>query len=163
MKTLLILRHAKSGWDNPSLNDHDRTLTKRGLKTAPLMGQLIADQEIVPDRILSSTARRARETAFLVGEHCGYSRAVELNEDLYPTSVPRCIDALSDVSDDVVTLLLVAHNPGLEHLVELLTGSYEVLPTAALVQVTLEMASWSDMSSEVPATLVNFWRPRELF
>jgi phosphohistidine phosphatase len=163
MKTLLILRHAKSSWDDASLDDHERPLNKRGLRTAPLMGQLIADERIVPDCILSSTAKRARETAFLVGKNCGFLPSIEIDPQLYPSSAAGCIDVLTNLPDDVSTLLLVAHNPGLERLVEVLTGTFERLPTAALVQLSLEIDDWADLDASVATTLVNLWRPRELF
>lgn len=163
MKTLLILRHAKSSWDDSGLDDHDRPLNKRGLRTAPLMGELIRAENIVPDLILSSTARRARETAYIVGENCGYDKAVELNSSLYPTSAPTCLNLLAEVDDANNNVLLVGHNPGLEHLVEHFAGHYERLPTATLVQFGFEIESWSDLSDQTTAIPVNLWRPKEVF
>lgn len=163
MKTLLILRHAKSSWENASQSDHDRPLNKRGKRTAPLVGGLIRDEKIVPDLILSSTARRARETAFLVGENCGYTRAVELRAELYPTSVERCLTVLRQIDGENDCLLVVGHNPGLEEVVERLTLRFERLPTAALVQLSLDLEDWPDLSESTSATLVNLWRPREIF
>lgn len=163
MKTLLILRHAKSSWDDPDCDDHDRPLNPRGLRTAPLVGQLIRDENIVPELIVSSTAKRARETAHIVGENCGYQSAVELNPNLYPTSAPSCLNVLADIDDRYDSVLLVGHNPGLEHLAEHFSGHYERLPTAALVQFSLDVENWSDLSADTAATLVNLWRPKEVF
>ncbi|GAB4145551.1 MAG: histidine phosphatase family protein [Planctomycetaceae bacterium] len=163
MKTLLLLRHAKSSWDDSSLEDYDRPLNKRGKKAAPKMGYVILEENILPDAIITSPARRARETAFLVAEECGFGGAIEVDLALYPTSSASCIDVLSNLSEDIDTVLLVAHNPGLEQLVESLTGTYERLPTAALVQLCLEIDDWTDLTGSTPATLLNLWRPRELF
>ena len=83
MKTVLLLRHAKSSWDNPAVDDHERPLNKRGLKAAPRMGQLIADEGLKPDVIVSSTAVRAATTAAAIAEECGYDGEIHYTDDLY--------------------------------------------------------------------------------
>ena len=89
MKTLLLLRHAKSSWDQPEMKDHDRPLNKRGKKEAPKVGKYLKDNNLVPDLILSSTARRAHDTAQAVAEESGFDKPIELNQDLY-MSDPAC-------------------------------------------------------------------------
>ena len=84
MKTVLILRHAKSSWSNPSLADIDRPLNKRGKNDAPRMGTLIKEQDIVPDLILSSPALRARKTAEAVSEYSGFEGQIDFVPDFYP-------------------------------------------------------------------------------
>ena len=162
MRTLLILRHGKSSWKHPGLADHDRPLNKRGLRDAPRMGRLLRDEDLVPDRIVSSTAVRARATAELVAGELGYRGTVERSRDLYLASVPDIIRVLANDGGDAARLLVVGHNPGLEELVAALTGGYAALPTAALARVDLELDAWSNLTGSTPARLVNLWRPREL-
>ena len=162
MKTLLVLRHGKSSWKHPGLADHDRPLNKRGLRDAPRMGRLLRDEDLAPERIVSSTAVRARETARLVAGEAGRGSAVEQTQRLYLASVPEIIRVLGEVGGDASRLLVVGHNPGLAALVACLTGCAEALPTAALAQIRLELQSWSRLEESTPARLVNLWRPREL-
>jgi len=162
MKTLLLLRHAKSSWKNSNLTDHDRPLNKRGKRDAPRMGYLLRREELTPGQIISSTARRARETAALVAEQSGFTAAVELNSNLYHASPEALATVLHELYYEDDPVLLVAHNPGLERFLELLTGQYEPLPTAALAHITLDLADWRQLRPETRGTLVNLWRPREL-
>ena len=132
MKTLLILRHAKSGWDDPDLPDHDRPLTERGKKDAKRIGQLLLERGLVPDQIISSTAKRARKTASKVAKACGYAGEVEMTNRLYLASPLQIIEVLREVGDECSTVLVVAHNPGLEELLGQLTGHPEPMSTATL-------------------------------
>jgi len=162
MKTLLLLRHAKSSWKDADLTDHDRSLNKRGKRDAPAMGRLLLEKGLTPQQIISSTARRARDTAALIAEQSGFTGAIELNGDLYhagPEALAGCLSQLYYEDDPV---LLVAHNPGLERFLELLTGQYERLPTAALAQISLDLGDWSQLRPETRGTLENLWRPREM-
>ena len=97
MKTLLILRHAKSSWKFPDLSDHDRPLNRRGKQDAPRMGRLLKEKGLVPDLVISSTATRAKDTATAVAKHSGYKGRKINFESLYaacacclPNSTPRC-------------------------------------------------------------------------
>lgn len=163
MKTLLILRHAKSSWDDPTLDDHDRPLNLRGLKTAPLMGQLIKEKDLVPDMILSSTALRAVDTAQLIARACGYAGKVQMIEHFYPGSNHDYITTLSQQKADTPVIMIIGHNPGLEIFLEHLTGRKEHLPTAALAQIHLPIESWMQLTSRTKGVLVNIFRPREIF
>jgi phosphohistidine phosphatase len=162
MKTLLLLRHAKSDWSDGSLPDHDRPLNRRGRETAPQMGRLIASLGLTPDRILTSTAVRARDTAELVARSAGYEGEIEHRPDLYHASPHDCLAALGNLPDEIDSAMIVAHNPGLEELVSGLAGNYERYPTAALAQVELDIAAWKDLRDWSQARLVNIWRPKEL-
>jgi phosphohistidine phosphatase len=162
MKTLLILRHAKSGWDDPSIPDHDRPLTERGKKDAQRIGQLLLEYGLVPDRIITSTAKRAHKTAGKVAKACGYAGEVEQAKRLYLASPPQIIEVLREVGDEHATVLVVAHNPGLEELVRQLTGQPEPMPTATLAQVAVEIGSWRSLSVPSGERLVQVWRPKEL-
>jgi len=162
MKTLLILRHAKSSWDIPALADHDRPLNKRGRRDAPRMGALLRDQGLVPDIILSSTAKRARATAELAGEAAGYSGPISLTSKLYLAAPEDYIAVLRNLPAEIETAMVVGHNPGLEDLLEELTGLAEHLPTAALARVALPIADWPELTTDVEGELKALWVPREL-
>ncbi|HXV60515.1 MAG TPA: histidine phosphatase family protein [Vicinamibacteria bacterium] len=160
MKTLMLLRHAKSSWKDETLDDHERPLNKRGKRAAPLMGRLIKKEALVPDLIISSTAVRARRTAEAVAETSGYARAVELDEELYLAPAGKLLDVAARVPGDTVRrLLLVAHNPGMEDLVAMLSGRSERFPTAALAVFELSVDRWRDVALGVETRLVSLFRP----
>lgn len=142
MKTLLILRHAKSGWDNPDLSDFDRPLNSRGLEAAPLMGTVIYDNNLQPQMILSSPAKRAKQTAILVKETAEIKEDITFVEDIYEASPLKLLKIVSELSDKNDTVLMIGHNPGLEGFVKMLTGDSYTLPTAALVQIDLNIENW---------------------
>lgn len=162
MKTLLILRHAKSSWNYPELSDHDRPLNNRGKRDAPLVGQLLADEDLVPELILSSSAARARSTAKLVADYCGYDDEIQLVRDLYHAGPETFYEIISRVPDSKGRIMVVGHNPGIEELLEDLTGSWERMPTAALAQVELLITSWHEIDSFVNAKIINLWLPKDL-
>ncbi len=161
MKELLILRHAKSSWKDAGSSDHDRTLNKRGKEAAPRMGTLLADEDLVPDLIVSSTAKRARSTAKRVAEAAGFEGEITQERALYLASTTGILDVIASVPDTVQRLLVVGHNPGFEELVLQLTGSYERFPTGALAHVELGIESWREAPT-ARGRLVGLWRPREL-
>jgi phosphohistidine phosphatase len=163
MKTLMLLRHAKSSWKDSDLADHDRPLNKRGRKTAPMMGRLLSTEGVVPDLILSSTAVRARETAEAVAESSSYEGPIELVESLYLAPPGKLLgEAQSRTPDSVVRLLLVAHNPGLEELVEILSGARHAFPTAALAVFEVGIERWKALELGVETKLSKIYRPREI-
>ncbi len=162
MKTLLILRHAKSSWKKPGLTDHDRPLNKRGKHDAPRMGELIREKALVPDLIVSSSAKRARQTADRLAQACGYQNEVRLEDDLYMAHPEAFIQVLKFLSDEFDSVMVVGHNPGVEELLRLLTGREEVVPTAALAHLTLPIRRWSEMNGQTTGELTNLWRPKEL-
>ncbi len=162
MKTLLLLRHAKSSWKDENQADHDRPLNRRGKEDAPRMGRHIAAERLMPDLILSSTAKRARKTAAKVAEHCGYSGEVRKLNELYLAAPDVYIATLHALPDDVRRVLVVGHNPGMQMLVAVLSGANGDFPTAALAQIELPIDAWSDLTRETRGRLVRLWRPREL-
>ncbi len=161
MKTILILRHAKSSWDNLSIADHDRPLNKRGKRDAPRMGQLIRDEEILPDLIISSTAKRAAATAKAVAHACNYEGEIEYNHSFYHADADTFLDRISSLQGEHKIVMVVSHNPGVEELLEVLTGLWERMPTAALAQVDLSIAKWSELD-EAEGSLKNLWIPKSL-
>ena len=162
MKTLLILRHAKSSWKHPGLADHDRPLTKRGNRDAPRVGLLLHRQALTPDLIVSSTAVRARCTAVQVAERSGCGRPVELDRQLYLAEPEAVVEVVRSFGGEASRVLVVGHNPGLEELVARLSGHAEVLPTAALAQIELPLAEWAELRAFTRGRLANLWRPKEL-
>ena len=122
MKTLLILRHAKSSWDDPGLRDHDRPLNRRGKRDAPRMGRLIADRDLIPDRIVSSTAVRARTTAALAAAEFDHDVEIETTRDLYGAHPDGYIEVAEERGGAAERLMVVGHNPGITALVSRLTG-----------------------------------------
>ena len=164
MKTLMLLRHAKSSWKEEGLSDHDRPLNKRGKKTAPMMGRLLLENKLVPDLILSSTALRARRTAEAVAEACNYKNSIKHVAELYLASAGELLFQAQSRKDhdDIDRLMLVAHNPGMEALVSRLSGHPEPFPTAALAVFELGIDSWRALELGVETSLLDLWRPREL-
>jgi len=162
MKTLLILRHAKSSWKRRDRPDHDRPLNKRGQRDAPRVGRRLRDEDLTPDLILASTAKRAHDTAEAVAEASGYEGEIEFHSELYLADPEAYLRALRNVSDDYRCVMVIGHNPGLEELVETLTGEAEAMPTAALAQVELPLERWRDVNDETEGRLVNVWRPKEM-
>lgn len=162
VKTLLILRHAKSSWKDTSLDDIDRPLNKRGRRDAPRMGKLIRKENLLPDLIVSSNARRARETVEYIIQEADYHGDILWREALYAASPEAYIQALRELPDMYERVMVVGHNPGLEELIAMLTDSWESMPTAALAQLSLDVASWSDVGYDPVGKLIKVWRPKEL-
>ena len=163
MKTLLVLRHAKSSWKDSSLEDHDRPLNKRGKADAPRMGKLIREQELVPDLIVSSTARRAKKTAEEVADESKFSGEVVLEKRFYLASPVSMVEILKEIPDPSADrVMIVGHNPGQEELVRALTGADETFPTASLAQIELPIDRWADLELTTQGKLVGLWRPKEL-
>jgi phosphohistidine phosphatase len=162
MKMLLIMRHAKSSWDDTGLHDHDRPLNKRGKLNAPRMGRLLRELDLAPDLILTSSARRARDTAEAVADQSGYAGEIKVEEEFYAAPPEVVLEALAAAEDRYECILVIGHNPGLEELLEMLTGEQESLPTAAIARVDLPIASWQVLADETRGKLVKVWRPKEL-
>jgi phosphohistidine phosphatase len=162
MKSVLILRHAKSSWKDPDLTDHDRPLNKRGKGDASRMGKLLKREHLVPDTIISSTAIRARATAKAVAKASGYKGEIISNPSLYAAGPHAYIDALHDISDDYVRALIIGHNPGLEELVEILTDASHVMPTCSLAHVKLDIQNWLEIDCNTKGRLARIWQPRDL-
>jgi len=161
MKTLLILRHAKSSKDNPSLRDHDRPLNDRGRRDAPRVGTMLHEKNLVPDEILSSTALRAQETARAAARSAGFKKDIQLAADFYPGEPKDYISVLRELPGDLNCVMVVGHNPGIEELICALTGKPEDIPTAALTCLELPINGWDQLSSKTRAKLLFIWRPKE--
>jgi phosphohistidine phosphatase len=152
MKTLTLVRHAKSDWGQPGLADHDRPLNERGLRDAPEMGRRIRERGAIPDLIVSSTALRARTTAGLIAEALGLDAAsVVLEERLYGSSPETILRVVGELDGEVGRVMVVAHNPGISEFAHDLTGSGGDLPTCAVVELDFDVDEWAEIEFEPPA------------
>jgi phosphohistidine phosphatase len=145
MKTLLLLRHAKSDWDDPSLKDFDRPLAARGRRDAPRIGKALRKRGAAPDLIVSSPAARARETIEAVIKAAEIKVEVRFEEVVYGASSPELLKLIRHLPNDRPCVLLVGHNPGFEDLVGRLSGRAERMPTAALACIQFQIDNWEDV------------------
>lgn len=143
MKTLYLLRHAKSSWDNADLSDFERPLNERGMRAAPFMGKLMRERGLLPDLILSSPAERAKQTTLLVKEAGKLPAEIRFEESIYEASPLRLLRLISELDNDLDSVMLIGHNPGFEGLVHFLSGRSEAMPTAALAVIEMETDNWS--------------------
>src|SRR5216684_7088 len=118
MKTLLLLRHAKSSWKDTSLRDFDRPLNNRGIEAAQLIGKYTHQKKIQTELAISSPAERARQTAELVMKSARLKAELRFDERIYEASVARLLEVVSQIEDSANTVILVGHNPGFEGLFE---------------------------------------------
>ena len=158
---LYLLRHAKSSWDNPNLGDFDRPLNKRGQKSAPLMGSVLKERKIKPDKILCSPSVRTKETLELVLGTSKLKSPVEFVDGIYDASVGDLRSILRKQETDDQSILMIGHNPGMEGLLDNLTGIWERFPTACLAHIILDLEEWGDLK---PGCGKLNWilRPKEL-
>ena len=161
MKTLYLLRHAKSSWGDPTLRDFDRPLNKRGLKAAPLIGKQMLKHKVRPDLVLGSPAKRTRQTVEVVLEHAHLEPKTRLDERLYAAGSTGLLNVLREADDGAESVLVVGHNPGLQDLLEVLTGKLEAMPTAALARIRLDVDSWRETGQRA-GRLDWVLRPKEL-
>ena len=167
MPTLYLLRHAKSDWSDLTLPDEQRPLSDRGRRDAKHLAALLRRTHIEPDLVLCSTARRTRETLELLRTGLEHSE-VRLDSDLYGASATALLDRLHGVPEQVSSVMLIGHNPGLQDLAVWLTRpntrrrSLEAkFPTAALATITLPTSSWTQLR-EARAHLTDYTTPRQL-
>src|SRR3954471_11180534 len=167
MKTLTLLRHAKSGWDDPSLNDFARPLNARGREAARAMGRELRALGLAWDLILASPAARVTETIDGLRESYGPIAPV-YDEKVYLASLDTLVELVRATDDACATLLLVGHNPGMERLALLLSRGGPLhdevalkYPTGSLAEIAFAVDHWRDVA-ESGGTLTRFLRPRDL-
>jgi len=145
MKTLMLLRHAKSDWEDVSLPDFDRPLAARGKRDAPRVGKALRKRGLLPDLIISSPAARAKATIDAVIKTAKLEGELQFDEAIYGASSAELMTVVRRMRDDISCSLLVGHNPGFEDLVERLTGSHDRMPTAALACIEFQIDRWEDV------------------
>lgn len=169
-RTIMLMRHAKSSWDDPRHVDFDRPLANRGRLAATLMGTYLAEERLIPDRVLCSSAARTRETWRRAAMETGRNIPVEYLDDLYDAAPRAIIDRIAQLDDSVLYVLVVGHNPGMELAADQLVGDgvtdarrrlAEKFPTAALAVIDVELAAWSDLQPGC-GRLLRFVMPKDL-
>ena len=163
MKRLLILRHAKSSWNHPELSDFERPLNKRGRRAAPRMGRWIAENNLAPEVVICSTAKRAQQTYQLVQDVVNWDVETIHTDELYLAPAQTYIQHLSQLPDNIPTAMVIGHNPGMEELVSLLCGEYQSMPTCALAVITFDVNVWSQLAANgCSGKIQHHVLPREL-
>ena len=160
MKTLFVLRHAKSSWDNPDWSDFERPLNSRGLDAARFIGGLIYERRLAPQIIISSPAKRAKQTAVLVKEIAEISKPVVFDERIYEASPLTLFNLIREFDEKYKSVLIIGHNPGFENLVRVLTGETVQMPTAALAKINIDVEIWCAIESGM-GELEFLIRPKE--
>jgi phosphohistidine phosphatase len=149
MKTLYIIRHAKSSWENPDRSDFDRGLNDRGKRDAPRMGKRLKEKEIYPDLILSSPAKRALSTAKRIAKVLGYPESkIKTDRDLYHAAEETMLSIIQNLKDKNNIVFVFGHNPGLTDFVNTLMdqeGNIDNVPTCGIVAFKLHVDSWNDV------------------
>ena len=160
MKTLYLLRHAKSSWADTGIPDFERPLNGRGQKTAPFVGNLMKERALIPKLIICSPAKRARETANLVCLAAGFDTTIKFEPQIYEATVGTLVSIAAEIDNSFDSTLLIGHNPGFEGLVYCLTGEIAPMPTAALAVIELAIENWADIAG-YGGRLVQVIRPKE--
>lgn len=163
-RTLILVRHAKSDWSSPGQLDFDRPLNERGKRDAPEMGRRLKAKGMLPDLVLASPAKRAATTARLVTGALDYApEQIQWVECLYhcPASVFEDVIVESGIADEVRTVFIFAHNPGITHFANEAAPGLNIdnIPTCGMVAITFEAAHWSDFAA-APHTLLFFDYPK---
>lgn len=154
MKTLLLVRHAKSNWDQPGLADHDRPLNHRGRRDAPDMARRLAERGLVPDVMLSSSAVRARTTAVLLAGELGFDpERIVADERLYAASVDEVLTVIGELGDEVSCAMVVGHNPEIAAVVHRLSNEDHEMPTGAVAEFTFEVETWAGLGDLAPVAV----------
>jgi phosphohistidine phosphatase len=161
MKTLILMRHAKSSWKDSTLDDHDRPLNSRGWQDAPKAAAALLPLLTPPALALCSTARRATQTLSEVISTGGFQGATFFTRELYLADAATILDVLRAQGGKAKTILLIAHNPGLEELAQALTGEQVPFPTAGIARIDLSIRTWKTLNLPVNASLAWQWRPGE--
>jgi len=161
-KKLLLLRHAKSSWDDPSLSDYDRPLNNRGKQNASTMGNFLKKENLIPDLIISSPAKRANKTADIIAKKSGYDKKILESNILYAATIENYIDVIQNIKNENEIVLLVGHNPTIEDVVERIIGQRYVMKTCSLANIDLSIDSWGKFDYGVECKLIDFIHAREL-
>jgi phosphohistidine phosphatase len=162
VKELLLLRHGKAQPADAGIDDHERALAERGVHDSRRMGRVLVERSMVPDAILASSAERARMTAQTVASSCNFAGTLDVTDDLYLADAIEIMAVIAGRSGTANRVLVVAHNPGLEELVEACTGKRLTLPTAALAEIELPIEDWKDLQLGVRGHVRHLWKPKSL-
>jgi phosphohistidine phosphatase len=144
MKTIHLIRHAKSSWDNPDLDDFSRTLNERGKKEACFMEKKLKESGCNPDYFISSPAKRTKETSEIIASALNYNvEKIIFDERIYHSSLPQILQVLNDVPNGFNNMILIGHNPTLTQLSNYLTDNFiDNIPTCGMVKIELDIDNW---------------------
>lgn len=146
MRTLFLIRHGKSSWEEPELADQARPLTPRGRRNARRMARRLARREVAPELILSSPATRALATARIFAKKLRYKKKrIIVDERLYPGRPAAMLELVRALDDGIRCVLLFGHNPALLELAQRLSKSIERMPTASVAEFAVDAKSWSEL------------------
>jgi phosphohistidine phosphatase len=152
MKTLFLIRHAKSSRNDTALPDKDRPLNDRGRRDAPKMGDRLAKRDVKPDLILSSPAMRALKTAEIIAKQLDYKRKnIVVDDRLYAVAADDLLDVIHKLGDKLERVMLFGHNPELTELAHRLSSKITHMPTCAVAEFTFDAKSWSKIGKAKPA------------
>jgi phosphohistidine phosphatase len=167
MKRLYLLRHAKSSWDDPTLADHDRPLAPRGRRAAKVIAKHLGRKGISPELVLCSPSKRTRQTLKRLAPGLGKKADVQIEPELYAAPARSLLEVLHEVPDEVESVMLIGHNPGIQDLALSLAGVGSEIPrlrsrfpTAGLAPLELN-GTWRELAPD-SAELVSFVKPKEL-
>lgn len=146
MKTLYVIRHAKSSWANPALSDFDRPLNKRGEKDAPTMAKRLKKRNVTPDLLLSSPAARALATCQIIAKEAGYSKSkIKTDKNLYHAEDAEILRIIQTLDNKYSCVWIFGHNPGLTDFVNLLADAdIDNVPTCGVVACSINIQSWDE-------------------
>jgi len=161
MKTLILMRHAKSSIGEKNQEDWDRPVNKRGRKNALAMAKLLKEKDAVPQVIVASAALRVRQTAELLIEELSFRGDIHYLASLYRGELDAYLTAVQSMPDGVDCLMVIGHNPMLEGLLQLLSGKVESLPTASIAYLKVPVEHWRDLTFDTQSELANFWKPKD--
>lgn len=148
MKKLTLIRHSKSSWDDPSLADWERPLKARGKKDALLIGYKLEEEKIIPDKIISSSAKRAYDSAKRIAECIKYPESkIAITDDIYLAGIPQLVQLIQNLKDKWKHVFLFGHNPYFTELPNLY-GKNKILnlPTTGVYQISFKCNKWADIS-----------------
>lgn len=162
MKTLFLIRHAKSSWADLEMKDFDRPLNERGKKNAPFMGKWLAKEKIHPDLIISSPAKRAITTARKIAKEIEYPKDKILqNKNIYEANVNTLLQLVNQIDNQNQIVFLFGHNPGFTDFLNYLTGeNISNIPTCGITQINFEINDWKEVSKDL-GTLIRFEYPKK--
>jgi len=161
-RTLFLVRHAKSSWDDPDLADHDRPLNKRGKRDAAAMAQRVSHRPGRPELIVTSPATRARRTAEAMAATLGVEpESLVVDPRAYDATVRSLLEVIRSLDDRFARVMLVGHHPGLSDTINALTdANIEKMPTCSVAEVRVEVSSWADVR-EGGAALIELLTPKD--
>ncbi len=157
MRTLYIMRHCKSRWDQSNVQDIDRKLSARGKRDAQNIGRQLALDAPPPDLMMTSTARRARATAKRVARAWGYKATITKEPRLYDATCQSCVDLLRSLDDTVESVMIIGHNPHLEEMVFFLGDRAVQMATGTVARVDLPIDSWHELGLPADGTVSRVW------